>query len=109
MTSDRQLVLRVTIEDCVVQTFRAGGKGGQNQNKRDTGVRVTHPPSGAVGTAREHRGQLDNKRAAFGRMARSAEFVAWRTRLLASLPAIPDRDLLVEGRNAAGQWTPIDL
>lgn len=30
--------LSITINDCDVQTFRAGGKGGQNQNKRDTGL-----------------------------------------------------------------------
>lgn len=70
-------VLRVTIDDCEVQTFRAGGKGGQNQNKRDTGVRVVHPPSGAVGESREHRTQLENKRAAFGRMARHPRMTFW--------------------------------
>lgn len=74
----RELILRVKIQDCRVETFRSGGKGGQNQNKRDTGVRVVHPPSGAVGESREHRTQLLNKRAAFGRMARSKEFERWR-------------------------------
>jgi len=62
-------VFSVTIKDCTVETFRSGGKGGQNQNKRDTGVRVKHAPSGAVGESREHRTQLENKRAAFRRMA----------------------------------------
>ena len=70
-------VFSVTIADCTVQTFRAGGKGGQNQNKRDTGVRVVHPPSGAVGESREHRTQLENKRAAFGRMARHPRMTFW--------------------------------
>ena len=70
-------VLTVTIKDCTVQTFRAGGKGGQNQNKRDSGVRVIHPPSGARGESREGRGQLENKRKAFVRMAESPEFLAW--------------------------------
>lgn len=59
----------VTLKDCEVQTFRSGGKGGQNQNKRDTGVRIIHHPSGARGEARDERSQLQNKRLAFKRMA----------------------------------------
>lgn len=73
----RQHMLRITIKDCIVQTFRAGGNGGQNQNKRDTGVRVIHPLSGARGESREERSQLQNKRAAFKRMAESPEFAGW--------------------------------
>jgi protein subunit release factor B len=73
----REHVLRVTIKDCEVQTFRAGGKGGQAQNKTDSGVRVIHPPSGARGESREGRSQLLNKRAAFRRMAESPEFQRW--------------------------------
>lgn len=73
----RERVLRVTIKDCEVQTFRCGGKGGQNKDKRDTGVRVIHVPSGARGESREERSQMQNKRAAFGRMARSAGFQRW--------------------------------
>lgn len=73
----RELAFRVTIKDCEKQTFRAGGKGGQNQNKRDTGVRVIHHPSGARGEAREGRSQLENTRAAFRRMAESKEFQVW--------------------------------
>lgn len=71
---ERELAFSVTIHDCEVQTFRAGGKGGQNQNKRDTGVRVIHHPSGARGESREERSQLQNKRAAFKRMVASGAF-----------------------------------
>lgn len=73
----RKRILSVTIHDCDVQTFHAGGNGGQNQNTRDTGVRVIHRPSGAVGESREERSQLQNKRAAFGRMARTIKFKVW--------------------------------
>ena len=71
------IILTVTIHDCEVQTFRSGGKGGQNQNKRDTGVRVIHHPSGARGESREQRSQLQNKQEAFRKMASSATFRAW--------------------------------
>ena len=70
----RTRILSVTIHDCEVQTFRSGGKGGQNQNKRDTGVRVIHHPSGARGESREERSQLQNKKLAFRRMVDSAAF-----------------------------------
>lgn len=73
----REKVLTVTIKDCEVQTFRCGGKGGQNKDKRDTGVRVVHRPSGARGESREERSQLQNKRAAFVRMAKSDVFQRW--------------------------------
>ena len=70
-------VLSVTIHDCEVQTFRAGGKGGQGQNTTDSGVRVIHHPSGARGECRETRSQLENKRRAFRRMAESPQFRGW--------------------------------
>lgn len=73
----REHLFRVRIADCEVQTFRAGGKGGQKQNKTDSGVRVIHHPSGAVGESREQRSQLQNKRAAFRRMGESVEFKNW--------------------------------
>ena len=74
---ERTKVLSVTIADCRVDTFRSGGKGGQNVNKRDTGVRVVHEPSGAVGQSTDERSQLQNKKTAFRRMAESSEFKAW--------------------------------
>lgn len=78
--SDRQLLFSVTLADCVVQTFRSGGAGGQNQNKRDTGVRIIHRASSARGEARDERSQLQNKKLAFRRMAESKLFEAWVAR-----------------------------
>jgi protein subunit release factor A len=73
----KQLLFSVTKKDLRVDTFRSGGKGGQNQNKRDTGVRITHVESGAVGESREERSQEQNKRRAFRRMAESDKFQKW--------------------------------
>lgn len=73
----REKILSVTLADCDVQTFRAGGKGGQNQNKRDTGVRIIHRESGARGESREERSQLQNKKKAFRRMVETSTFKAW--------------------------------
>lgn len=93
----KRRVLSVSLKDCRVDTFRSGGKGGQNQNKVESGVRVTHGPSGASGESREHREQLRNKRAAFARMARSPRFQAWARVEATTLP----EDLLVEVGEAA--------
>lgn len=64
----------ITKEDFTIQTFRSGGKGGQNQNKVNSGVRIIHNASGAVGEARDSRDQLQNKRNAFKRCVNSDKF-----------------------------------
>lgn len=73
----RELAFSVKISDCEVQTFRSGGKGGQHQNKTDSGVRIIHHPSGARGESREERSQLANKKKAFRRMVDSSKFRWW--------------------------------
>lgn len=73
----REHLFKVTIKDCKIQHFRAGGKGGQKQNKTNSGTRIIHEPSGAVGECREFASQLQNKRAAFRRMAESEAFNNW--------------------------------
>lgn len=67
----------VTKADLRRETFRCPGKGGQNVNKRETGVRYTHIASGAVGHSCTHRRQEDNEREAFQRLANSKEFRNW--------------------------------
>lgn len=65
MNERRKPVLSVTIDDCEVQHFRAGGKGGQHQNKTSSGSRVIHHPSGARGESREERSQPQNTKNVF--------------------------------------------
>jgi protein subunit release factor B len=77
MKKERQLLFSVTLADCRVETFRAGGKGGQHQNKTESGVRIRHLASGAVGECREHRSQHQNKKIAFLRMIQSEKFRKW--------------------------------
>ena len=78
--SERSLLFSVTRRDLEVETFTAGGKGGQNQHRVRSGVRVRHPASGAVAESRESRDQKTNKRLAFARMVRTKEFIAWHRR-----------------------------
>jgi len=70
----RTKILSVTTADCELQTFRSGGKGGQNQNKRDSGARYVHHPSGARGESREERTQWQNRKIAWRKMVESPVF-----------------------------------
>jgi len=54
---------------CVVEFVRGTGPGGQHKNKRYTGIRLTHPPTGVTVMATERRSQLRNRELAFERLA----------------------------------------
>ncbi len=73
----KELLFSITRKDFRIDTFRSGGKGGQHQNKTESGVRITHFDSGAVGESREERSQLQNKRNAFRRLIESKRFKTW--------------------------------
>jgi hypothetical protein len=81
----KELLFSVTEKDLTIQTFHAGGPGGQNQNKTSSGVRIIHKESGAVGEARDTRSQLENKRAALKRMTETKTFKLWVNRVCAEI------------------------
>ena len=63
--------------DFVVSTFKSGGKGGQHQNKTDSGTRVTHPASGCFAESRSERSQKTNIKLAFKRLIAQDKFQQW--------------------------------
>lgn len=52
------------LDQCRVDVFRSGGKGGQHQNVTESGVRLTHLPTGTAVISRRFRSQHANKRQA---------------------------------------------
>ena len=73
----KEKLFSVTKKDLDIQTFRSGGKGGQHQNTCDSGVRVVHRESGAVGESRSERSQRQNKKDAFKKLVASQKFKLW--------------------------------
>lgn len=64
------------LAECMVETFRASGPGGQNVNKRDTGVRIRHRPTGIVVTCQRERSQYRNKQIALEQLRRKLDALA---------------------------------
>jgi peptide chain release factor 1 len=61
--------IKIKPDDIKIDYFRSSGPGGQNVNKRETAVRITHIPTGIVVSSQTERNQLKNKENALSILA----------------------------------------
>jgi protein subunit release factor B len=95
--------MNIREQDLEIEFVRASGPGGQHRNRRETGVRLTHKPSGIVVLATERRSQSENRRVALERLvALLVRRQQRRKRRVASRPTRASRERRLESKKRRG-------
>lgn len=91
-----QIDIEVAEKDIKIDTYRAGGAGGQHVQKNDTAVRITHIPTGIVVQCQNQRSQMQNRERAL-QILKARLFEIERKKQEAQLAAL-------KGENVDAGW-----
>lgn len=74
---NRKLLFTINKDHFTIERTKGSGKGGQNRNKRETAIRLTHKATGIQSYCADERSQDQNLKRAFRNLINKPEFQKW--------------------------------
>lgn len=114
----KELLFSITRKDLKITYFSGSGAGGQNRNKHQNCVRISHPESGANAVGQSHKSRPQNVKEALTNLTKNGKFKLWHTRKVQEVltgktieekvaDSMSDSNLKIECRKN-GKWSICD-